>query len=280
MINNNLNYPFLLVSILILSAFCHVSYSAPLELQGSLQQGGLVIGKVPQGHQVIYQQNKLKLTPNGQFLLGLGRDAPTQIEITIINPDSQRLVEVLSIASREYNIQRIEGVPQTTVTPSETDLKRIRSDIALVKNARKEITDRMDFLLGFKEPDIGPITGIYGSQRYYNGVPKSPHYGIDYAAPTGTAVKAPAGGQVTLAHNDLFYSGGTLIIDHGHGLSSTFLHLSEIVVELGQIIEPDQVIGKVGSTGRATGPHLDWRMNWRDQRIDPKLVLQALPRAN
>ena len=280
MINNNLNYPFLLVSILILSAFCHVSYSAPLELQGSLQQGGLVIGKVPRGHQVIYQQNRLKLTPNGQFLLGLGRDAPTQIEITIINPDSQRLVEVLSIASREYNIQRIEGVPQTTVTPSETDLKRIRIDIALVKNARKEITDRMDFLLGFKEPDIGPITGIYGSQRYYNGVPKSPHYGIDYAAPTGTAVKAPAGGQVTLAHNDLFYSGGTLIIDHGHGLSSTFLHLSEIVVELGQIVKPDQVIGKVGSTGRATGPHLDWRMNWRDQRIDPKLVLQALPRAN
>jgi murein DD-endopeptidase MepM/ murein hydrolase activator NlpD len=274
------NYSCSLVSILLLIGFCHRLYAAPLELQGSLQQGGLVIGKIPIGYEVIYKQNKLKLTSSGQFLLGFGRNAPAEIKITIINSDSQRLVEVLSIASREYNIQRIQGVPQKTVTPSETDLKRIRSDIALVKNARKDITDRMDFLVGFKEPNIGPITGIYGSQRFYNGVPKSPHYGIDYAAPTGTLVKAPAGGQVTLAHKDLFYSGGTLIIDHGHGLSSTFLHLSEIVVELGQIVKPDQVIGKVGSTGRATGPHLDWRMNWRDQRIDPKLVLQALPRAN
>ena len=269
-----------LISILILIGFCHVSYATPLELQGSLQQGALLVGKVPQGHQVIYKQKKLKLTPSGQFLLGLGRDAPNKIEITVIKPDSQSVIEVFSIAVREYNIQRIEGVPKKTVTPSDADLKRIRNDVVLVKNARREITDRVDFLFGFKEPDIGPITGVYGSQRFYNGVAKSPHYGIDYAAPAGTPVTAPSGGVVTLAHNDLFYSGGTLIIDHGHGLSSTFLHLSEIDVELGQVVGADQVIGKVGSTGRSTGPHLDWRMNWRDQRIDPKLVLRALPREN
>ena len=274
------NIHYYLILILILIGFCHVSNAVSLELQGSLQQGGLIVGKVPQGHQVIYKKNKLKLTPSGQFLLGLGRDAPSKIEITVIKPDSQSVKETLSIAVREYNIQRIEGVPKKTVTPSEADLKRIRNDVVLVKNARREITDRVDFLFGFKEPDIGPITGVYGSQRFYNGVAKSPHYGIDYAAPAGTLVRAPSGGVVTLAHNDLFYSGGTLIIDHGHGLSSTFLHLSEIDVELGQVVAPDQVIGKVGSTGRSTGPHLDWRMNWRDQRIDPKLVLRALPREN
>jgi murein DD-endopeptidase MepM/ murein hydrolase activator NlpD len=277
---NITNSFFLLISLLIMLGLSNLSYAASIEIKGSLQQGSLLIGKVPQGHQVIYQQKKLKLTSNGQFLLGLGRNAPNQIEITVIKPNSQTVIKVFPIATREYNIQRIEGVPKKTVTPSEADLQRIRSDVVLVKNARREVTDRIDFLLGFKEPDIGPITGVYGSQRFYNGVPKNPHYGIDYAAPTGTLVKAPSGGVVTLAHNDLFYSGGTLIIDHGHGLSSTFLHLSEIDVELGQIVDPDQVIGKVGSTGRSTGPHLDWRMNWRDQRIDPKLVLESLPRAN
>ena len=275
----NPNYSYCLVLVLWLIGYCHSAFATPLNIQGSLQQGGLVIGTVPQGHQIIYQGNTLKLTPSGQFLLGFGRDAPAQVTVSIIDADAKQRVETLSIAARDYKIQRIEGVPQKTVTPSETDLKRIRSDVSLVRQARKPITDRVDFLGGFLEPDIGPITGVYGSQRFYNGIPKSPHYGVDYAAPEGTLVLAPAGGQVTLAHDDLFYSGGTLIIDHGHGLSSTFLHLSEILVQKDQVVAPGQTIGKVGSTGRATGPHLDWRMNWRDQRVDPKLVLQALPRS-
>ena len=275
----NLNCSYFLAFVLLLTGYCHSAFAAPLDIQGSLHQGGLVIGTVPAGHQIIYQGNTLKLTSSGQFLLGFGRDAPAQVTVSIIDADAKQRVETLSIATRDYKIQRIEGVPQKTVTPSEIDLKRIRSDVSLVRQARKPITDRVDFLGGFQEPDIGPITGVYGSQRFYNGIPKSPHYGVDYAAPEGTLVLAPAGGQVTLAHDDLFYSGGTLIIDHGHGLSSTFLHLSEILVQKDQVVAPGQTIGKVGSTGRATGPHLDWRMNWRDQRVDPKLVLQALPRS-
>jgi len=258
----------------------HSLLAAPFELQGSLQQGGLVVGKVPQDYRVIYRGNQLKLTADGQFLLGFGRDAPAQIELTIIDSNAQQHKEILSIAKRDYSVQRVDGVPQKTVTPSEADLVRIRNDVALVRVARSQISDRLDFLGGFAEPDLGPITGIYGSQRIYNGVPKSPHYGVDYAAATGTIVLAPAAAVVTLAHKDLFYSGGTLIVDHGHGLSSTFLHLSEILVEQGQTIEFGQAIAKVGSTGRATGPHLDWRMNWLDQRIDPQLVLRALPAPN
>ena len=147
----------------------------------------------------------------------------------------------------------------------------------MVKQARKDLTESLDFLDGFQRPIQGPVTGVYGSQRFYNGVPKSPHYGVDYAAPTGTLVMAPASGVVRLAHRDLFYSGGTLIVDHGHGLSSTFLHLSDILVEQGVRVERGKPIARVGATGRATGPHLDWRRNWRQVRIDPVLVLQALP---
>jgi murein DD-endopeptidase MepM/ murein hydrolase activator NlpD len=147
----------------------------------------------------------------------------------------------------------------------------------MVAEARRLITDKTDFLAGFIKPLEGPITGVYGSQRFYNGIPKSPHYGLDYAAPEGTVVKAPAAGTVRLAHDDLFYSGGTLIIDHGHGLSSSFLHLSEILVVEGSRVERGVPIARVGATGRATGPHLDWRMTWLNQRVDPALVLQSFP---
>ena len=168
-------------------------------------------------------------------------------------------------------------MPQRTVEPPPEQLQRIRSDSAVVREARRSVTAKTDFLSGFIKPLEGPITGVYGSQRVYNGVPKSPHYGLDYAAPTGTIVNAPASGLVRLAHPDLFYSGGTLIIDHGHGLTSSFLHLSDILVSEGSVVQRGDAIAKVGATGRATGPHLDWRMNWRNVRIDPALVLQAFP---
>jgi len=262
---------------LVVAVYCDLLMASPLSFQGSFQQGGLVVGRVPAGHSVVYQGNLLKLSANGQFLLGFGRDAPAQVELTIIDSSAQQQIETLSIAQRDYSIQRVDGVPQKTVTPSEADLERIRNDAAIVRSARSQISDSLDFLGGFDEPAIGPITGVYGSQRVYNGIPKSPHYGVDYAAPTGTVVKAPAAGMVSFDHSDLFYSGGTLIVDHGQGLSSTFLHLSEILVKAGQRVERGQAIAKVGATGRATGPHLDWRMNWLNQRIDPQLVLKALP---
>ena len=248
-----------------------------ISFEGEFKQGGLLIGQVQEGQTVSYQGKTLNLTTNNQFLLGLGRNAPAITSITINSQDQEPETITLEIAARQYNIQKIEGVPAKTVTPPASDLQRIKQDASMVREARKLVSNKQDFLKGFIKPANGPITGVYGSQRFYNGVPKSPHYGIDYAAPTGTAVIAPADGVVTFAHNDLFYSGGTLIIDHGHGLSSTFLHLSEILVEPDQQVTLGMEIAKIGATGRATGPHLDWRMNWLDQRIDPDLVLKVLP---
>ena len=267
---------FIMAVIYVVAFYQPVVASQP-QFQGSIEQGGLLLGKVPMEATVIYQGETLKLTAQGDFLLGFGRDAPAKVEVTVIDHQSELQTKILNVAPRTYDIQRIEGVPQKTVTPSATDLERIRNDASLVRAARSQETDNTDFLEGFILPLQGPITGVYGSQSVYNGIPGRPHYGIDYAAPTGTDVQAPAAGLVTLAHKDLFYSGGTLIIDHGHGLSSTFLHLSELLVVQGQRVNRGQPIAKVGATGRATGPHLDWRMNWRDQRIDPQLVLKTLP---
>ena len=248
-----------------------------ISFEGEFIQGGLLVGQVQEGQTVSYQGKSIKLTTNNQFLLGLGRNAPAITSITINSQDQDSETITLEIAPRQYNIQKIEGVPAKTVTPPASDLSRIKQDASMVREARKLVSNKQDFLKGFVKPANGPITGVYGSQRFYNGVPKSPHYGIDYAAPTGTPVIAPADGVVTFAHNDLFYSGGTLIIDHGHGLSSTFLHLSEILVKPDQQVTLGMEIAKIGATGRATGPHLDWRMNWLDQRIDPDLVLKVLP---
>jgi murein DD-endopeptidase MepM/ murein hydrolase activator NlpD len=248
-----------------------------MTLQGSLQQGSLLLGTVEMGSTAFYRDQVLPVTASGQFLLGLGRDAPSSIELRIVDAEGLQTVQKFAVAKREYRIQRVNGVPAKTVNPPAADLARIRNDSALVKSARREITAREDFLDGFQIPLDGPITGVYGSQRVYNGVPKNPHYGVDYAAPTGTRVLSPAAGIVRLAHLDMFYSGGTLIVDHGHGLSSSFLHLSDILVAEGSRVSRGQPIAKVGATGRATGPHLDWRMNWHSERIDPQLVLETLP---
>jgi murein DD-endopeptidase MepM/ murein hydrolase activator NlpD len=243
---------------------------------GSFQQGGLVLGHLNEDQTVSYKGKVLPLNNKRQFLLGFGRNEPATTKI-IVHKNSVDTTIILNVAPRQYAIQKIEGVPQKTVTPSVKDTDRIKKDISVVKKARKYLGAQDDFTEGFIQPASGPITGVYGSQRFYNGVPKSPHYGIDYAAPTGTPVKAPAAGIITLVHDDMFYSGGTLILDHGHGLSSTFLHLSDILVEEGQRVSREMVIAKIGSSGRATGPHLDWRMNWLDQRIDPQIVLDTLP---
>lgn len=261
-------------SCLILSA--NISASDDPKFVGTFQQGGLVLGQLAEGETVSYKGKSLKINNKNQFLLGFGRNESSEVEITVHDQLGERNI-ILNIAARDYAIQKIEGVPQKTVNPSKEHLNRIQQDAASVRQARRLISNQDDFTAGFIEPSSGPITGVYGSQRFYNGVPKSPHYGIDYAAPTGAPVIAPAGGIITLVHNDMFYSGGTLILDHGHGLSSTFLHLSQILVTQGQRVTPGMVIAKIGASGRATGPHLDWRMNWLDQRIDPQLVLQTLP---
>jgi murein DD-endopeptidase MepM/ murein hydrolase activator NlpD len=184
----------------------------------------------------------------------------------------------LKIAQREYPEQRVNGVPQRTVDPPKpARLKRIQRESAAIKAARKTDTMRRDFSSAFVWPITGPITGVFGSRRVYNGVPGRPHYGVDVARPTGSAVAAPADGTVLLVQKDNFYSGGTLIVDHGFGISSTFIHLSKVLVAVGDNISQGQAIAEVGATGRATGPHLDWRMNWFDVKLDPRLLVPKMP---
>lgn len=253
--------------------------AACLDWQGQLRQGGLIWARVAPGTEVSLAGEDLDVLEDGRVFAGFGRDAPARAELEVSGATD--CTETLAIAQRDYNIQRVEGVPQRTVTPSEEHLARIRKEQAKVGAAKATDLQRPDLLegalAGFTWPVTGPISGVYGSQRIYNGTPRSPHYGVDVAVPTGTEVRAPAAGVVTLAEPDLFYSGGTIILDHGYRLSSSFLHLSKVRVTVGDEVQPGDVIGEVGATGRATGPHLDWRMSWRGHRIDPQLLVPAMP---
>lgn len=248
-----------------------------LELDGTWQQGAVIVGRVADGVRVEFAERELLITENGQFVIGLGRDAESRATLTTIAADGVREEHIFEVAPREYNIQRVTGVPQRTVEPSPEQVERSRREAQLVAKARNVQLSTTDFAQKFQWPLTGRISGAYGSQRFYNGKPGSPHYGLDIAAPVGTEVRAPAGGVVTLVHPDMFFSGGTLIVDHGHGLSSTFIHLHKILVKQGDRVEQGQKIAQVGATGRATGPHLDWRMNWFDQRVDPQLLVGEMP---
>lgn len=250
--------------------------SAALELQGKWQQGGMLVGVVRPGASVSFEGRSIPVNSDGQFVLGLGRNAPNTATLVVNEGDGEQRHE-FDVEQRQYAVQRIEGVPQRTVTPPESVLARIRSEGAAVSKARRQASLREDFLTGFDRPLEGPITGVYGSQRVYNGVPKNPHYGLDIAGPEGALVYAPTSGVVSLVHRDMYYSGGTLIVDHGYGISSTFIHLSDILVAEGDEIRRGEPIAKVGATGRATGPHLDWRINWHQVRLDPAQVLQYFP---
>jgi murein DD-endopeptidase MepM/ murein hydrolase activator NlpD len=257
--------------ILVLAGAC--APLVALELKGEWQQGAVIIGRVEQGMQVEYQGKRLRLSPLGEFVIGLGRDAGAKAILATIDQDGIRKRHVFTVKPRKYNIQRVTGVPQKTVEPDPAQVERARREAQMAAAARKQDLPIVFFAQHFQWPLQGRISGVYGSQRVYNGVPGSPHYGVDIARPVGTLVQAPAGGKVTLVHPDMFFSGGTLIIDHGHGLSSTFIHLSEILVKKGDAITQGQPIAKVGQTGRATGPHLDWRMNWFEERVDPQLLV-------
>ncbi|MBU2886459.1 M23 family metallopeptidase [Gilvimarinus agarilyticus] len=248
----------------------------PLSIKGEWIQGGILRGQVAPGHEVRVNDEVIDVGPDGEFVFGLGRDEPETVTLAVIG-QSLDWHKTYEVARKTYNIQRVEGVPQQTVNPSEAQRKRTQKEAEKVWLARQTQRSSLDYMQTFQWPLLGPISGVYGSQRFYNGEPRRPHYGVDIARPTGTKVVAPAAGLVTLAEPDLFYSGGTLIIDHGHRLSSTFLHLSKLHVEVGQEVEQGALLGEVGASGRATGPHLDWRMNWRDRRVDPTTLVGPMP---
>ena len=243
----------------------------------SVQQGAMVIGKVPPGSQVEYAGRTLRSTGYGTVVFGVGRDQSGPVEVQVLRPDGSRHSASIAVTARDWPLQHVNGVPPKTVDPPPAIAERIAREQARVVAARQRDDDRADFARAFIWPVQGRISGRFGNQRVYNGKPGSAHSGMDIAAPSGTPVKAPAAGVVSFADPDLYLTGGTVVLDHGFGISSNFLHLSRIDVKVGDRIEQGQTIGAVGATGRATGPHLHWGMNWFDVRIDPLLVLERKP---
>jgi len=243
--------------------------SFAVTFKGKFIQGSFILGKTDPGSKVSIDNQKVRVTPDGYFAFGLGRDRKNDVVITI---NEKKIIK--KIYKREYKIQRIDGLEEKKVTPPEEVYERIKRENKWIGEARA-INSDLDF---FKNKFINPlenaiVTGVYGSQRILNGKPKWPHYGIDFAADEGTAIKAMLDGVVTLAEPDLFYTGGTLIFDHGHGISTLYMHMKRLMVEKGQKVKQGDVIGTVGSTGRSTGAHLDVRLNWFGIRLDPATVL-------
>ena len=245
-------------------------------LSGNAVEGGLIIARTDPTNQIMLDDNAVEIGENGVFVIGFHRDSDAPATLRIIAPDGSVKTSLLSPRQRNYKIQRIDGLKSSMVTPPATVLARIKSDGDAVRTARQREAPLGDFWRGFDWPALGRISGIYGSQRILNGQPRQPHYGIDIAAPTGTPVYAPASGLVTLV-KDLYFSGWTVVIAHGLGVNSSFLHLDRVDVETGMMVERGGLIGTIGATGRATGPHLDWRIDWQGRRIDPGLLVGAMP---
>jgi murein DD-endopeptidase MepM/ murein hydrolase activator NlpD len=253
--------------------------AAELGLEGDFLQGGLVFGQAAPGAVVTLDGRRVRVTDAGRFIFGFGRDAPPNAVLEVAWPDGNVETRRLAVAKRDYKIQRIDGLPPKMVTPPDEVLARIRAENARIAEARA--VDRAEplFESGFVWPVLGPISGVFGSQRVLNSEPRRPHYGVDVAAPPGTPVTAPAGGVVAIAHPDMYFTGGTVVLDHGHGLTSVYSHLQEVWAREGARLRQGDPIGSVGATGRATGPHLDWRINWFDQRLDPALLVPPMPEA-
>ena len=249
---------------------------AALKLKGQFIQGGLIQGRVGPGDQVVVGQRQIRVSADGRFIIGFGRDAPLRQTLALTHADGSVENREIDIQQRTYDVQRINGIDKRMMEPTEEDLRRISHEAELVTEARQLDSAQDHFSESFVWPVVGRISGIYGSQRIFNGEPRRPHYGVDIAAAKGTPVIAPAGGTVVLVHQGMFFSGATLIIDHGHGLSSSFLHLNSILVKAGEQVAQGQRIATVGASGRVTGPHLDWRVNWFDVRLDPALLVPGM----
>lgn len=260
------------IHLLCLLLLCGPAWAGSVDLSGPFVQGGMIVGKTAPGATAALDGKPLRVSEDGVFVFGLHRDDTGSVTLSVILPDGKAISRSEKIEPRTFDIQRIDGLPPKKVTPPEEVLNRIRREAEAVRAARARDTAIVAFAGSFLWPVEGRISGVYGSQRILNGQPRQPHYGVDIAAATGTPVAAPAAGLVSFADNDLYFSGGTLMIDHGHGVASTFLHLEKIDVKVGDWVERGARIGTVGETGRATGPHLDWRVNWFEKRLDPQLL--------
>ena len=262
------------MKILISLVFVLITTSSfAVTFDGKFIQGSFILGKTEPGSEVFIDKKKVKVTSDGFFVFGLDRDRKYDVVITL-NKDGNKQKIVKKVQKRKYDIQRIDGLEEKKVTPPEEVYERIKRENKWIGEARAIDSNLAFFTKKFTVPiENAIISGVYGSQRILNGKPKWPHYGLDFAADKGTQIKAMQDGTVTLAEPDLFYTGGTLIFDHGHGISTLYMHMKKILAKKGQKVKQGDVIGTVGSSGRATGAHLDVRLNWFQTRLDPATVL-------
>ena len=250
------------------------NFSHAVEFSGDFKQGSFILGKTDPSSKVFIDDREIRVSNKGYFAFGLDRDRKNNVLIKIKNKNETKVIEK-KVFKRKYKIQRIDGLPPKQVTPPPEVFDRIKRDNKLIGKARA-IDSK---LVWFKDKFIYPIdkyiiTGVYGSQRILNGKPRRPHYGIDFHAPEGTPVRAMMDGEVTLVEKDMYFTGGTLIFDHGHGISTLFMHMKDINVKLGQKVKKGEIVGTLGQSGRATGPHLDIRLNWFEVKLDPQTILK------
>ncbi len=253
--------------------FFFFSTANAIEFQGKFLQGHFILGKTNPDAKIIVGKKKVRVSKDGFFVFGIDRDQKYDLTFTKIF-DGKKTTITKKVLKRKYNIQRIDGLEESKVTPPESVYKRIKKENNAIGEARAINSELLFFKQKFIMPVEGIISGVYGSQRILNGKPRWPHYGIDIAAKQGTMIKSSGSGKVTMAEDDLYYTGGTVIMDHGHGISTIYSHLENVLVSVGDLINQGDVIGTVGSTGRSTGPHLDFRINWFQTRLDPMSVLK------
>ncbi len=251
--------------------------SEPFELKGSWQQGHLVWGHTQPGADVRFNGRKLRVSADGDFVIGLDRDEKHDAEVVVRLKDGTEQVHHYEVAAQEWQIQRIDGLPADKVNPPSKSLPRIKKEQGEINVARARDSDERGFLQAWVWPSKGRISGVFGSQRILNGEAKSHHAGVDVAVPTGTTVVAPADGVVSLAAKDFYYTGGTLMLDHGHGVSSIMVHLSKLLVKKGQKVKQGEPVALSGMTGRATGPHLHWGVTWFNAKVDAALLVPPMP---
>lgn len=260
----------------ICSIFSLLLFASPLsaaELCGKAAQGEILVGRAPGMKLAVYNDQKIPVAPDGTFLLAVGRDDKPYQKLALIAPDNRVSAHSLQIAPTKWDIQNIKGIPPRKVTPSDSDLRDIEKEQKLIRTALLDITPLPYWSEGFIMPVKGRISGSFGGQRIMNKIKKNPHAGMDIAAPAGTPIAAAAEGIVTLAEPDLFYSGNVVILDHGYGLHTIYAHLQEINVKPGDKLKRGDILGLVGSTGRATGPHLHWGASLSGTKFNPLSLL-------
>ena len=249
-----------------------------VKLDDQITPGGLTIGSAPPGSTVRVDDQVVRQTDDGRFVFGVGRDAKGQVKVVIEPQTGDTITRMVNITKRDYRIQRIDGLPTRKVEPNKDDQAKIEKDWIMLNEAKGADSALLAFADNAVWPVIGPISGVFGSQRILNGKPKSPHRGVDVAAPTGTPVNAMLEGVVTVAAEDMHYTGGTVMVDHGHGIQSLYAHLSSVDVTVGQQLAKGEHLGAIGSTGRSTGPHLHLSLYWFKTALDPALILGPMPR--